>query len=461
MAMAPDPAEDAHATLAEARAMLDGYQSGDPGRFSALLLSGYAMMALHDARGAAQAFETARQIALATGLYFGVVESTFNLARLAHHQGDLSRAVDLCLESKAALAAMLKDPEQEVPAVGALDVAMGCTLLEQNHLREAEDSLLHGLGLLSPGMNPSYTLAACTALARLREIQGRLPEADAYLNQLDEAWPDISFYTDGLRVAMALRAAPDDAANREKAATWCQKFAADYPEEEYLPGVGPFGGADVFYQARLARAYMLIRLGMGGKVSAYLERQRHLAAANGLQSRVIELSLLQALAAEAVGEPGIKKPAAAAALDSALAAGEPGSFVRVYDVDPVLRRMLVRAARRGPYRQSAARILTALDAPVEHSGQVARSEAVYQRSANGSRNHRKPERPRGGSAAAGSPGRYQPGYCRPAGDHGGDYQKPHQSHPGEAERRQPHRSSSTRAPVRADLTRRDNPTLDG
>ena len=208
LAMAPDPAAEPHELLALANSMLGHYPPDDPGQFSARLLTGYAWMALHDTQAANQAFETARQMALRGSLYFGVVESTFHLARLAHNQGQLRRAAEICRQGQADIAAMLARPEQELPALGSLDVALGCVLLEQDQLEEAEQHLRHGLDQMGAGMNPHYLMTAYMALFRLHEILGRSEEALECLDRLEAVWPDIAFCTSGLRVVHALRRNP-------------------------------------------------------------------------------------------------------------------------------------------------------------------------------------------------------------------------------------------------------------
>ncbi len=177
LAFAPDPAADPRELLALAQRMLSVYPEGDPGQFTGLLTTGYACMALHDAQAAGEAFEAARQIALAERLYFGIVESTFHLARLSHSQGLLRRAAELCRQGQADIAAMLPGPEQALPALGSLDIALGCVLLEQDRLDEAGEHLRHGLELMGGGMNPHYLMTAYIALFRLHEIQGRSEEA--------------------------------------------------------------------------------------------------------------------------------------------------------------------------------------------------------------------------------------------------------------------------------------------
>ena len=153
------------------------------------------------------------------------MESTFHLARLSHSQGLLSRAAELCRQGQADIAALLPGPEQALPALGSLDIALGCVLLEQDRLDEAGERLRHGLELMGGGMNPHYLMAAYTALFRLNEIQGRSEEALKYLDRLEAIWPDIAFCTRGLRVMHFLRTAPDDPRTLAEAASWSHSFS--------------------------------------------------------------------------------------------------------------------------------------------------------------------------------------------------------------------------------------------
>ena len=299
-------------------------------------------MALHDAQAAGEAFEAARQIALRERLYFGIVESTFHLARLAHSQGQLRRAAEICRQGQADIAAMLAHPEQELPALGCLDIALGCVLLEQDRLDEAEQHLRHGLELMGGGMNPYYLMTAYLALFRLCEIQGRSAEALKYLDRLEAAWPDIAFCTNGLRVMHPLRTAPEDPGTLAEADDWCQSFSSALGDAAPPPGMGPFGAAEAFYLAYLAWVHAQIALGNPKAATSYLARQLDLADAHGLTNRVIELSLLEAQARRAEGD----NQRARLALERALAAAQPEGYVRIFDQGPALTRLLVEAARR-------------------------------------------------------------------------------------------------------------------
>ncbi len=346
LAMAPDPVADPQEQLALAQVFLGYYPEGDPGQFSGLLFSGYANMALHDAQAATKVLEKARQIALQEHLFFGVVESTFHLARLAHYQGQLRRAAEICRQGQADLAAMLSHPEQELPALGCLDTALGCVLMEQDRLEEAEYHLRHGLDLMGWGMNPYYLMTAYVALFRLYEIKGNPSEGIKYLDNLEAAWPDIAFCTRGLRVIHALRTAPKAPGSLTKATAWCRDFSPPLGNEVLPSGMGPLGAAEAYYLAYLAWVRAQISIGNTQAARSYLEQQLNLAEAHGLTNRVIELSLLEAQALYTQGEEN----RARAALERALVAAQPEGYLRIFDQGSVLNRLLAEAANSGTFR---------------------------------------------------------------------------------------------------------------
>jgi LuxR family maltose regulon positive regulatory protein len=364
LSMTPNPAADPREQLDLAQHVLESYPEGDASRFSTLLTIGYDYLALHDALAAQQVFEAARQIALRERLYFGVVESTFHLTRLAHSQGQLHRAVEICRQGQADIAAMLAHSEQELPALGSLDIALGCVLLEQDQLAEAEQRLVHGLDLIGWGLNPYYVLTACVALFRLREIQGRSAEALEYLTRLEEMWPDIGFYTRALRITHVLRTLPDDPDTLAEAATWCQDFSPSIDENLPPAGMGPFGAAEVYYLASLTWVRVQIAIGKAQAVWPYLERQLSLAEVHGLLNRVIELSLLEAQARRAEGDDDRTWMA----IERALGAAQPEGYVRSFDQRATLTRLLVEAAQRGLYRDYIGQILGAIDRPKSLEG---------------------------------------------------------------------------------------------
>jgi LuxR family maltose regulon positive regulatory protein len=359
MAFAPDPLADPHELLAISNSMIAAYQEGDPSQFSGLLLNGYADLALQDGRAAGQALETARQIAVRAHLFFGIVESSFNLARLAHSQGQLGRAVEICRQGQADIAALLPDASRELPALGSLDIVLGCVWMEQDQLDEAERRLQQGLERMGAGMNPMYLMVAYTALFRLYEIQHRSAEALKYLDHLEAAWPDISFCSDGLRVLHLLRTAPQDPATLAKAEQWCHSFSASFSGETLPPGLGPLGAAEVYYLARLAWIQAQIALGKASATRPYLEQQLNLAAAHGLNQRVIELSLLDALAHHSEGDLARTR----AALERALSLAQPEGYLRIFDQGPALTQLLAQTPLPESFQEYRRQILAATGAP--------------------------------------------------------------------------------------------------
>jgi LuxR family maltose regulon positive regulatory protein len=356
LVMTPDQTANPHEQLVRAQSMLVPYPEGDPGQFSALLLMGYAYMALADAEEAVRVLQKARQVALNGRLFYGVVESTFHLARLAHHQGRLRVAAELCRQGRADVTDLLghTEPERRLPALGCLDIALSCVLLEQNHLNEAERCLQNGLALLGRSSNPCYLLTAYIALYRLNAIRGKSEEALACLARLEEAWPDISFCIRGLRIVHTLRIKQPDESWLAEAEAWLESFSLT--NETPLPGMGPFGAAEVYYLAYRARAEVQIAAGRVLEALSYLERQLKLAVANGLIGRVIELSLLKAQAARVEGD----HQRAFRAIERALVAAQSEGYLRSFDQGARLNGLLVEAANAGICREYVEQILAAL-----------------------------------------------------------------------------------------------------
>jgi LuxR family transcriptional regulator, maltose regulon positive regulatory protein len=361
LSMAPDPPVSPSQQLAQAQAALESFPEDHPDRFSPQLTIGYMLMALHDARAATQALETARQIALREGLFFGVVETTFHLARLSFSQGRLNQSVEICQRGQADVSRMLAHPAQELSALGCLDAALGCVFLEQDRLEEAEQHLLRGLELMGWKMNPCYLMTAYAALFRLYEIQGHPAQALKYLDLLDEVWPDIEFCTQGLRVAHHIRLAPKDPPTLRAAAEWCQSYSPTLGEAVLAPGIGPIGAADACFLANLAWIRAQIALGRLQPARACIQQHLDLAVAHGLNTRVIELTLLQAEANLEEGEFS----AARAALVQALSIAQGEGCIHIFNRGTALTGLLVETAQTGKFQAYIERILTAIQPKTE------------------------------------------------------------------------------------------------
>jgi LuxR family maltose regulon positive regulatory protein len=173
----------------------------------------------------------------------------------------------------------------------------------------------------------------------------------AAVEQLEAAWPDGAVYIQALRGQMQMRNSAAAIANLAQA-TWAREAEPLPLLREEAPGLQPWGQAQ--HGAHLAWARAQTVLGRPHLALAYVERQLALVQERGLGQRVIELSIVQALAFNANGE----NRRAMDAVRRALAVGEPEGYLRIYDQGPEFERLLAEAAARGIVAGYARRLLT-------------------------------------------------------------------------------------------------------
>ncbi len=356
LCLIPDPRADPLQQFELTRVALDLLPPADPLRSTTTLTIAYAHMATHDAQGGYAAMEEAKRLSLVGGNYYGAVDASFHQARMQHVLGRLDHVAEICQRAKAEIAALVPDAEREVPVIGCLDIALGCVLLEQDRLDDAERALAGGLRLIEWTLNPFDHWMASVALFRLHEIQGRSQEALAVLDRLQEAWPDIAFCTEALRMLHTIRTAPEDPRTRADLVAWTKAFRSSLGEPMPLPGIGPLGAAEAYFLACLAWARAQTAIGKADVALPYLERQREKAISQGLNHRVIEISVTESLAWEARGEGG----RADKVLEDALRLAEPAGYIRVFDEGPELNDLLDRVAKRSAVRGYVGRIREAL-----------------------------------------------------------------------------------------------------
>ncbi|MBN1264902.1 MAG: hypothetical protein JXA25_05370 [Anaerolineales bacterium] len=355
IAMAPDLDLDPYPYLEFSDLMLKRYPGGDPGQYSALLWKGYVYLALQETKDAIDTLQKALESALRGHLYFGVIEASFHLARLACAQGDLEKAEIICLQGREAVTAAITGGEGEMPAAGSLDIALGCILLEQNKLEQAEQNMLKGLELVGGNINPFHLATAYITLARLYHIQGRIAEAEDYLSRLEDTWPDTAFLSSGLKIAFQLSAAAENQSVLQEAAGWCRKFEKDFNGGIPEPGMGPLGAADIYYEAFLVWVRLCTALRIPDKAFQYLERQLETARKQDLKLRLIQLSLLEAQLANAMKQEDRSRKA----LEKALAAAEGEDFIQQFNIGSGLTDMLKHTGSDHPHRALVNRILSA------------------------------------------------------------------------------------------------------
>jgi LuxR family maltose regulon positive regulatory protein len=358
LCLIPDPAINPGQVIAFAQRTLDMLPGDDSGRGIATSAIGYAYLSQQNLPMAVKTMEEFRRLSLAGGFYYGAVASTFYQANLAFYMGQLKRAKDMCQQVQRSMAEIFTDPEQDLSAIGSLDISQGCVLLEENRLDKAELALLHGLELVGGTNNPFYRMVACIALFRLREIQCREAEAFQYLDDIENVWPDITFYTQGLRLMHLIRTSPKDPQTLVQAEDWCKAFYPYIGENMLLPGIGPFGGTEAYYLASLIWVQAQILLGKARETLTYLEQQQSVAEAQGLKYRLIELWLAEAQARKALGED----QRSFELLDRALKLAQSSGCLRVFDQSPALISLLEEAARHGIARDYIKQIIKIIGA---------------------------------------------------------------------------------------------------
>lgn len=356
LAMIPDHQADANKLLVLSQSHLTAYPPGDSGRFPWLLIAGYAHLALNCPEEAKKTFEESQPLALQSGLFFGMVEATFHLARLAFSQGRLSDSLDICRSGQEEFALLLNQSGLVLPALGSLEIARGCVLLEQDHLDEAEQYLRQGIERMGWGMNPYYLLTALLALARMYEIQGRLEEAISCFDRLDTFWPDIQLIIQGFRVLARLRSNPEEVSTLEAGKDWLHSYHAALCDSLPIFGLGPVGTAEAFYQANLNWMRLQILLDQPQAVQPYLDSHIRLAMDKGLVGREIELILIQAQMYHQQGQTGT----ALTILNHAVALSRPRGFVRVFDQTPILDDLIHFTVQQGDCSDYLRSILVAI-----------------------------------------------------------------------------------------------------
>ncbi|MBL8046685.1 MAG: NACHT domain-containing protein [Anaerolineales bacterium] len=261
-------------------------------------------------------------------VYFTLV-TQYELAELALLRGQLHEAMRLCHQ---ALAEVPEDPE--LTLVGGLHFALGAVLYEWNQLEESRQHFVAGLEHAERSRSVGLRVCGYVRLARAEWALGRKEAALATFNRAAALTPPgparpVSFLPH-LDVQAQLWAwFPDEA----RAQLWLN--ASQTPAPPYAQEA----------QA-LARARRLLLQQQPSAALALAHQWRPIAERGGRVSRVLETWVLEALAHQLNQRPA----AARAALEKALALGEPEGFQRQFlDHGEALAALLT--TRPGPAAQ--------------------------------------------------------------------------------------------------------------
>lgn len=163
------------------------------------------------------------------------------------------------------------------PALGVLDIMHGRILLEQGREHEAERLIERGIALSHGSCVPYFTMMGDIELARVRFAAGRVLEAKATLDDLEESWDELGFVVEALRGELSAgpggdgtTAGPEGGGATSSAASPATCAIRDALLPATLPGVGFSGGAQARWEAAVAALRTIARDGDGDQVAESL-----------------------------------------------------------------------------------------------------------------------------------------------------------------------------------------------
>ncbi len=292
----------------------------------------------------------------AAGNYLGVMADSYDLAELWLMQGHLHQAKTVLGD---ALQWATQQGVQQMPATSMIYAKLGDVLREQNDLQAAEDHLSASIKI-SQGKLAIVSGQSYMNLARLKQARGDAVGAHNTHQQAEQAvrgWETPEIVADMAAHQARLWL---DQGDLPAAIRWVhQSGIRSSKEPAYL---------HEFELLTLAR--VLIAQGAAQRdedtlheAMELLEQLRQTAEAGECMGRIIEISMLQALALSHIPVEETARGEtnqALIALERALVLAEPEGYVRMFvDEGEPMERLLYEAASRGIAPEYAGRLLAA------------------------------------------------------------------------------------------------------
>lgn len=243
-----------------------------------------------------------------------------NQAWLCAEQGQLHRAWDLLLQTKATI--IERSPDW-LPVLGIVEISLGELAYEWNDLEQAEQHLLQGLELSKPWLYVRNLLPGYFTLAKIGQAQGNYEKVTAALNQADRLIRRVQL-TPMLTQLKAFMTRLQLRRNNVGAAVRWLRQSKAHPKGEF---------------ERLTQAQVLIALKRIDEALFILEELLLNARKQQKQYAEIEILTLQSLAYEALEDAHQSETLLAQALTLA----EPEGYIRVFaDYQPAITPLLQR-----------------------------------------------------------------------------------------------------------------------
>jgi LuxR family maltose regulon positive regulatory protein len=294
--------------------------------------------------------------ATASGFDYLTMGIHFDQALIALRQGRLSDASTICLEG---LRFSSIRGGQTSPGSGMLQILLGKIRLERNDLDAAERMLVTGIDLLRLSDEKDISVLGQADLARLYQARGEWAKAESPIEHMDP-----TSFRSALQALHWLRQAELDSGLRNLAIEWAKDNASELDgDQQILSALPPFDLSFlqllISAQVRLAQLMAMSDTDREESMQPFLdflEGQLTLAEARGWNERVLELSILKALALQSIADT----KGALSALGTALSLGEPEGYVRVFvEQGAAMGWLLHEAASRGDKQAYVGRLLGA------------------------------------------------------------------------------------------------------
>jgi LuxR family maltose regulon positive regulatory protein len=303
----------------------------------------HAYLMLSDVPNAEKAFSNALQLAWDSGNYFTAVTVYFYQARIAYLLGKLHRADEICQEGLAQLLPKFEHPEHEFPAIRSLYVMQGLVQLEWNNLDSAEQLLL--LGANRVGWAPWVELIGYTALVRLWEIREDSARVMDILDRMKKIGLQHALCGEALRMQYLAWHTAGDPSALASIEAWSNAHFQNIEPRSVVMGMGPYQ-VDAEYVIYLAWLYVQIALDRPEAALAFAAPVLHAALEKDLIQRILQLTIVQALALAASGN----WEQAAEKLRAILPLAEPEGYIRAFDRGLALDELLAKVSLRGNHR---------------------------------------------------------------------------------------------------------------
>ncbi len=334
------------------------------------------LIALGDAyasQGQMVAAHEARSDALVTGKASGdtylLLIVNLRLAEILRQQGKLQQVIDIC---ERQLKRADESGISESAVVGWLLGIWGEVLAESNNLDRAIEQAKKGVKLTARGGDVLYEVSSNLCLVRVLFSSGDITGAEDVIQSMENTareydmplWALLQLSAWQVRIWLAQ-------GKLEAASQWVG-------ERELDPDGEPTYLHEMEY---IVFARILIAQGRLDEAARLLKRLLEAAEAGGRNSRVIEILMLQTLAAQSGGDTA----RAMSTFEQALTLAEAGGFIRIFvDEGPPMARLLceilsrAEALSRGIARDYVRRLLAAF--PIEEPEKADSSQTQAQKS---------------------------------------------------------------------------------